>query len=373
MTRPTVEQLSRELDTGRTLVLRDPTEGERAELRRITGVHISGPVPLVGFVKDAQGVYHSYVKGDGSIRAAESALDDTAVADTGRDVTSSYDAVGAAETALAGIAASDGGAGLVPDFRCTWGRASLSTGMVPWKAGGDGPPIQMVAGGQLVNWVYVYYVDGVATPYFVVVVLQSGSASPGPAASDTHSDRGWFQYAIDVSVSLSTSSGPLTPLGHSPSTATGQAAVVWSEGMELKSQGVNTRFIASVQDGLQLSDWGVRDMSTPSAPWWSFHQVTRWDPEADPPGDFQKWSDKVVDGKGSVYTLPDASWGAVDIETVSAWRLDPVDGKAAVPVTFSVQFNQSVANLSWNTLNYATNSTSTGWGIPDLKSFLANQ
>jgi hypothetical protein len=360
-------QVAAVLEAGRPVVLTNPAGDDLAELGRLTGVGFGAPAPLVACVKDPRGRYHPYVVG----KEGESGLD------LGQAVDAAVNYLGVAPPdALVG----DTPPGLIPPFGATWGRQSFTVTVPSCSLT---QPTQTLAGGSLLSWVYVYWVDGATPPYYTVVIQQTGSMSPGSVALNTDSERAWFMYQIQVFADVEAPGGGsfpagVTMLGHSPTTAASQPGigvpVMLQVPMELVS-GTTQPFTATVADSLTLTDWGVQDVSqtAQSIGKWQFHQVTAWDPIADPLSAWNDWKD-TVQQHGQVVPMPNASFGTVAFETASAYRFDSsmITGKS-LPVRFGFSLTELFVAIT------ATTSPGDGvWGlgypfIVDLGTILGQQ
>lgn len=207
--------------------------------------------------------------------------------------------------------------------------------------------------GILWNDYYVYLVDGEGgTPYYNIVLKQTGSMSPGSRIAASYNSNGYFQYEMFLSQNKVQTQYGAHLVAESPATSTdGNVYVNFSLPMRLlvDSDGGKTPmpFTATEQNGYKIEGWGVNDRSAAGQGIsdWYFHQIQTWDPTVNPPSDFGSWWANVFHGKynGQVNDMPSTSYNNLQFETITAWRVDT--NSTNVPVTVSGYFGQSCAFL----------------------------
>jgi hypothetical protein len=275
-----------------------------------------------------------------------------------------------------------------------YGTSGFSSSLITW-------PVQVTfdrnagsntqtATGQAYNNFYVYYVNGEGgAPYYIVILRQTGSFSPGAMLANSTDSRGFFQVGVEVTAAVNQTSGQpfssgVTVLWHSPSAFGSSAQVpVYIQGVTMTlmadSNGGSapTTFTPVEQANIYLLDWGCQDKISGNSPDWNFHQVSVWDPTQDLVSNWSQWRSSVYGSGNSVDAMPPLSESAFTFETLTIWRFDGslINASGAngrgLPVAFSGAWVQSVAfidnsngsNNNAENLGGLGNSTGWGWSI----------
>ncbi|MDQ3898831.1 MAG: hypothetical protein M3326_16585, partial [Actinomycetota bacterium] len=344
--------------------------------RMLTGQAPGGSVELVTFQKAPQ------TKGYRCTLVPKGTASGEVVGDTG-EVTALDMSVGdATGPALAGAAttpmpgAGTGTAGLTPPLAAMAGYSSY-TSPVSWTAGPpymNGKPDDKTVGttsqpnsSTFLTEFFVYWVNGVqSSPYYVVILRQSGPMSLGSMVANVENSRGYFQYELGISPNtvVQSNSQPVTSgiqlAAYSPNASSGpEVPVSISVPMTLNADTQNgtgpVQFTAQVDDSLDYTGWAIRDLTSGGQTSWQAYQSATWNPVQDPVSDFSNWYKTVYDGHGKVIAPPNLSQGAVPFELLTAWQFTPplFTAPASAPfnpppscvLTFGCGWSQTVALL----------------------------
>jgi hypothetical protein len=180
---------------------------------------------------------------------------------------------------------------------------------------------------------YVYWVNGGVSPYFVVILRQTGTMVAGNSLAANQNSRGWFQDSFQLLPNSvrDTSNQPITQglqlAAYSPVTGGGSIPVQLSVPMTLIAKsggGVGpVAFNAQVQDILSYPGWGLLDQSSGSGTAWLSYQTQTWNPVQNPFSEFGDWWGSVYDQNDHVIQMPDLSSGSIYFEAVTAWQFGP--------------------------------------------------
>ncbi len=255
---------------------------------------------------------------------------------------------------------------LVPPLGATWGQTmsstSYTTSTMSWSDDIAMGSATQTGSANLQNQFYVYWVDGVSTPYFIVVLRQTIGFSPGTLLAKQQGSYGFFQYLTRVRNTVADGSGnpfasgistllDYSPKAFSPSPQQNPPVSI-NEPMVLltvqSGRKVPTQFNASDTETISLPDWGIADGRQGLVQELVFHQVTGWDPTAKPPSTWPTFYLDLFDGSDNVTAPPAASLGSLALNVLSAWSF-AVPNPGAEPPSFPVQFKttlgQSLAAL----------------------------
>ena len=213
---------------------------------------------------------------------------------------------------------------------------------------------------QFTNEFYVYWVNGstASQPYYVVILRQTGPMALGNVVANNSNSRGWFQgYFQLLPNSVNDANGnPLTNGAsldaYAPTTATGGSASVGiQESMWLYARTQSgmgpVQFTAQVNDFLELPDWAVLDQTSGTSTAWEYYQTGTWNTVTNPYNDFPNWWAQVYGDHDYVDPMPDASYGSIQYEGYTVWRLTsplftpPTTFPYNPPPPLSVQFKGS--------------------------------
>lgn len=252
--------------------------------------------------------------------------------------------------------------GLVPPSGATYGTISMT---VPWDASASWRGNYNYGGSQNFNGrlnldFYVYLVDGVTPNYYVVVLVLSGGFSPGQLLQDSNSAEGYFQYEYNLLVQpTSGNDQPFGPtsveiLSEGPSSWTNQvqilvpleASMILMTYLNSHGSKVPTPFTATLNGVMQLSDWGVNDITNNSSgqAGWYFYQVNPW-----PANLWNNFAQHVIAFTGIDASTADSLFASGNVNPVSqlgktnfpfvaacAWQFDSaLISNGSLPVLFS--------------------------------------
>ena len=166
---------------------------------------------------------------------------------------------------------------LVPPLGATWGQkmssTSYTTSAMSWSDDSAMGSATQTGSATLQNQFYVYWVDGVSTQYYVVVLRQTIRFAPGALLARQQGSYGFFQYLTRVTNTVTDgggnpfASGIAALLDYSPKTFSPSPQqnppVTINEPMVLltiQTGGkVPTQFDASDTEAISLPDWGIAD------------------------------------------------------------------------------------------------------------------
>jgi len=255
---------------------------------------------------------------------------------------------------------------LVPPLGATWGSAKSSTNYttstMSWSDDSAMGSATQSGSASLQNQFYVYWVDGVSTPYYIVVLRQTTGFAPGSLLARQQGSYGFFQYLTRVVNTVADgngnpfASGVSALLDYSPKAFTPapqqNPPVCINEPMVLltaqSGRKVPTQFNASDTETISLPDWGIADGTQGIVQALTFHQATGWDPTAKPPSAWPTYYLDLFDGSDNVTSPPAASAGSLKLVVLSAWSfavLNPGAEPPSFPVQFSTTLGQSLAAL----------------------------
>ncbi|ASS74442.1 hypothetical protein CIG75_05190 [Tumebacillus algifaecis] len=368
--------LSTWLDAGKTIAIWNPSEQQLAQLQNLTGMGAPATEELAAVVitKHAQPAngYHLSVVPK---QAAEKVTLTVATADADEHhapetseveaveidreqlllqhliAHGTFDASGSSLYPPSG--ATFGTAAQYHPYNVTWGAPTCNGNADDYTAGTN---TQSPTGGVW-NYYYVYYVDGEGgQPYYIVILKQTVQMSPSQRIASSYNSNGYFQYAVELNNNQPTaawgSSANVNLLRQSPSTSTdGASHVRFEQSMRLMVDNnggqVATPFSAIENCDNAIPGWGVIDQSSAGRGItdWYFHQIDTWDPTVNPPGDFGNWWASVFHGKynGQVNDMPSLSYSNLQVETITAWRVDASSKDVSLNVSGSI--GQSLALL----------------------------
>lgn len=234
----------------------------------------------------------------------------------------------------------------------------------------DTSGIQTVSDNFLTEF-FVYWVNGTGnngsgTPYYIVILKQTGTMSAGNVQASGGHSLGWFQESFQITpnnVCDWNTNKPFDPSvatvksqGYSPSSGAGPVQVSLAVPMTLWANvqgGMGpSQFTATVNDQLALSQWAVLDQTSGINTAWEFYQNSVWNPISNPFSNFGSWYQSVYSGD-DVVSMTNAATGSIQFEAVSAWRFDSPSfqnlGDAPAPaslgVAFSGAWNQTLSFL----------------------------
>jgi hypothetical protein len=261
---------------------------------------------------------------------------------------------------------------LVPPQGAVFGSETLALGPFSQSLGWtDDRAIAsqtQTANGSGVSEYYVYWVNGVTNPYYVIIQRITGSFSPGTTLATGPASYGFFQTGVTISNVLASPNASASLLGYSPGTFVSgsggsEAPVTLSVPMilSLPSSGgwAPQQFMAQEQAGIPLPDWAILDQSQPGklSQQTCFHQLNPWDPTAHPPEQWPYWYSYIYDGNDNTAAPATFSTGSLRFEVIVAWMLTPNNPDAmesapptppSLPITLSTTFSQDVA--AWHNM-----------------------
>ena len=188
---------------------------------------------------------------------------------------------------------------------------------------------------QFTNDFYVYWVNGAqgGQPYYVVIMKQTGPMALGTMVANNSNSRGWFQTYFQLfSNAAFDSNGNHLAAGwsldhYSPKTSSGQVPITISETMQLYARTQSgmgpVQFDAQVQDLLDIPGWAVLDQTSSPITAWQYYQSGTWNPVTNPYDDFPNWWSQVYGDHDYVDPMPDTSYGSIQFEGYTVWRLSP--------------------------------------------------
>ncbi|MGY4646855.1 hypothetical protein [Mycobacterium sp. URHB0021] len=250
----------------------------------------------------------------------------------------------------------------MPPLGATWGLAtsstSYTTGAMSWSDDSAMGSATQTGSATLQNQFYVYWVDGVSTPYYVVVLRQTIGFAPGALLARQQGSYGFFQYLTRVVNTVTDGNGSqFAPgiaalLDYSPKAFTPEPqqnpVVTINEPMVLltaqNGRKVPTQFNASDTETISLPDWGIANATQGLSQALTFHQVTGWDPTAKPPSAWPTFYLDLFDISDNVTSPPSASFGSLALNVLSVWSL-AVPNPGTEPPPFAVQFSTTLGQF----------------------------
>lgn len=189
---------------------------------------------------------------------------------------------------------------------------------------------------------FVYWVNGVAKPYYLLLQRITGSFSPGSKLASGPHSFGFFQTGVSVSNQLSVPTATSSLVGHSPgsfesSKTSENAPVNLSIPMILllpSGGGWSPQeFTAQEQTAIPLANWAILDQSDPGKLLQKsyFHQFSSWNPVTHAVSDWPNWYTLLFDGSDNPVAPPQFSTGTFQFEVVVAWMIEPRTASLAGP------------------------------------------
>jgi hypothetical protein len=217
---------------------------------------------------------------------------------------------------------------------------------------------QQIAGTYIENTFYIYWVNGQATPEYVVILQQRGTVALGNpnSPSGNSSSEGYFQCQFSVgpntlqaqAVDVPTSA--IEPLSNSGGGFTLQVPMqLWDNA----TNGTSTfQATDSAAAWSSTAGWDVQNQSTSQVGSWIFHQTGGWDPTVDEVSSWPSWESSVF-VNGDVPSLPSQSWGSITFGADTVWTITATppgnqwgpapQAPVSVGVTVAGNFEQQVA------------------------------
>jgi len=334
------------LEAGGVLAISNPGK-EHAEILRSIAGQSPAPGAALVTVKKAAGRsgYHFLVVPHGNVKQ-NSISKQTPLASRAEPLKLNVSAVLArALTSDAPVATVGGGiaAGLIPPPKSECGYSSFQS-PVSWTAGPpqiNGNNDDSTVGGNsltiedlFLTEFYVYWVNGVQnSPYFVVILRQTGPMSLGGTLANNQNSLGYFQTNFNIANNTLTDWNR-NPLGqgalmssYSPGSGnTANIPVSISVPMALYAQTASgmgsVQFDATVNDTLPYSDWAVQDQTSGGNTAWECYQYNDWNVLQNPPDDFGNWWQQVYNGD-QVNSMPNMSFGSIPFEMITVYQFNP--------------------------------------------------
>lgn len=276
---------------------------------------------------------------------------------------------------------------LVPPQGAVFGSVTESLGSfsqnVGWTDDATIGNQTQAANGNANGQYYVYWVNGVKNPYYVVIQRIVGSFSPGNMIAKGPNSYGFFQAVVSLSSALAAGSNATASMvAHSPGTfVSSQGSADAPVNLDvpmillLPSGGgwAPQSFDAVEQTAIPLTDWGILDQTQSSTLTLqsSFHQVTGWDPLAHLPSDWPNWYTFIYDNNDNSMSPASFSTGTLQFEAIVAWMLVPSSkseshhhqdkppAPPSMPITITTSFSQYLA--AWHNIA-GCNTVYTGSG-----------
>jgi hypothetical protein len=337
------DTLQQVLTSGRLIAISSPTCGHTQSLVAITGQAPPPGVPLITYKKcaDKPGFHCVLVPaGKTSISRLPADGQPAEACSTQVEPQIGTHLVNAlSDSTPLGLAPP----GLVPPQGSMCGYSSFQS-PIPWDPGypnisgtwDDNTAQQNTQpiGNQFLTEFFVYWVNGGNAPYYIVILRQTGPMSIGSPHVNDQNSRGWFQLSYQLSPNTLQSNGnPITSgaqlVAYSPSTASNNAQlpVTMQIPMNLNAntdEGPGSvPFIATVQNTLDYSNWGIIDQSSGAATAWQGYQASGWNPIQYPPDDANTWWGVLYSDDGDCVAMTDQSFGSIDFEMVTCWQFAP--------------------------------------------------
>jgi hypothetical protein len=351
---PDAGTLQAVLESGKILALARPTDEHMKTLVALTGQAPAAGTPLVTYRKASNG------RGYTCTLAAAGTMTRSYMSQTGEGSTSepvSLDpAVGShLVQAAAQVAPLQMSPGLVPPLGAMAGYARWDTPgpwtcIYPWD-GPAGPADDVFVSTQnqagtdsFSTECFVYWVNGGYSPYYILLLRQSGTITSGTVLANNQDSKGWFTSYFDIGPNSLTGSNSqpfgagFALVGHAPQSMSGpQIPVQLQVAMTLNARGSGgTGPVQWVTDAnepdavLNYADWAILDGVQGAATSWRGYQTAGWNPLQMPYASFggpHGWYQELLPSNGVAHRwstlMTDLALGSIAVTALTAWQFSP--------------------------------------------------
>jgi hypothetical protein len=343
--------VSPHLDAGTTVVVLNPTDDHLKTFGALGGVTVSGAHEAAALERDKSGHYCLTIFAQASQREMKSATSGADAVAAPRPAAAARIGKRLAEfSSRAAVAMDSGQPSLYPPPGAVFGYTTVQLqctgGISGTPAAYKGTAEDQDGNSLATNTFYVYLVNGVATPYYVVILKQSIVFGSSGMVANNGNARGWAMSDAWTSVSGISGTGTISALPPtSPDSAAATAVAQVNQTLDLTvnaSGGTNTSAVL-VSDGVQmtLTDWAVLNTSQPATPTsnWRFYQTGVWNPVSDsyPPSD---WT-SLFFSQGQVVALPAYSISTLPVTTYSVWSTPTQAASVAAELSGTIEIEQA--------------------------------
>lgn len=356
---PDAGTLQAVLESGKILALARPTDEQVKTLVALTGQAPAAGTPLVTYRKASNGQgYTCTLAPAGTV--TRSYMGQTGEGSTSKPV-SLDPAVGShlvqAATQAASLQVS--GPGLVPPLGAMAGYASWTAPQsynlwpprIPVGSSSDSDDddeyvrtYQPCQDGMLMEC-FVYWVNGGSSPYYILLLRQSGTISSGTPLANNLDSKGWFTPFFDILPNKLTDpngqpfGAGFALVGHAPQSMSGtpQIPVQLQIPMTLNARvsggtgPVQWTTDANGPDAvLNYPGWAILDQTQGSETAWMGYQTQGWNPIQNPPGNFggpTGWWQQMIPSDGAHFrwgvSMTDLALGSIAVTALTAWQFSP--------------------------------------------------
>lgn len=217
---------------------------------------------------------------------------------------------------------------------------------------------------------YVYYAngDGENPPLYVILMTQSGNASPaqngaGGLCSNSSNERAYV--LATNSFASYVKHGDVTLVAQSPSATTSTPVTSnVSYPMTVMAQGpggmVSTAFTAASSDQTGNPDWGVYQLGgLGSNAGWVYYNFTGWNASTQTVSNFPQWWNEIYDSNGYVVQLDSQCMNGGSFNAKAIWTI-PQNKNNQAPLKFQLNIVNTLTLVGF------ANSEGTGNGYSQM-------